>query len=74
MNNNKAFTLIEMLLVLIILSVIVGLTVPNFGKSVNTFELKKTANDIVYLVRWAQSRAINENVNYQLAFLNDFTK
>jgi len=71
MKNKLAFTLIELLIVLVILSVIAGLSIPNFSKNFGHFELKKTAEDIVYLVRWAQLRAVNDKVNYQLVFFND---
>jgi prepilin-type N-terminal cleavage/methylation domain-containing protein len=71
MRNKAAFTLIELLTVIVILSVMVGLSVPNFSKSFSRMELKKTASNIAYLVRWAQARAVNENLKYQLVFLDN---
>jgi prepilin-type N-terminal cleavage/methylation domain-containing protein len=71
MKNNQGFTLIELLMVVLILSVMVGLSAPNFSKSFQRLELKKTAQDIVHAIRWAQSKAATDNKDYQLVFLND---
>ncbi|MBF0490281.1 MAG: prepilin-type N-terminal cleavage/methylation domain-containing protein [Candidatus Omnitrophica bacterium] len=71
MRNSLAFTLVELLMVMVIVSIIVALSVPNFSKSFKRLELKKTAGDIVYVVRWAQSRAMTEHVDYKLVFVND---
>lgn len=71
MKNNQGFTLIELLLVIVVLAVITALSVPNFSKSFTQLELKKTAQNIAYIIRWAQSRAINDNLSYRLVFLNN---
>jgi len=71
MINKRAFTLVELLLVMVVLSVIVALSVPNFNQTLKRFELKKTAQDMVYLIRWAQSRAIQDNSEYRLVFLDE---
>jgi prepilin-type N-terminal cleavage/methylation domain-containing protein len=71
MRIRTAFTLIELLLVIIILSVIVGLSATNFSNSFTNIELKKSAENIAYLVRWAQARAVHENATYQLLFLEN---
>ena len=71
MKNKRGFTLIELLLAVFVLSVIISLSIPNFSKSFKRLELKRTAEDIVYLVRWAQSRAVHEGVEYKLVFIDD---
>ena len=55
---NRSFTLVELLLVILILAIIVSLSVPNLTKSYYKIVLNQTVNDIVYLMRYAQSRAI----------------
>ena len=52
------FTFVEILLVLAVLVVITSISIPNFSKSYNTLLLQTTVNDIAYLMRYAQSRAI----------------
>ena len=67
------FTLIEIILVLLLLAIVSGLTVPNFSKTYQRLELKKAANDIAYLMRYAQSRAIAKGHQIRFEFAEDFT-
>lgn len=71
---NKGFTFIEIILVILILSVIVAITVPNFSRTYGTFQLKKTANDLAYIMQYAQSRAVTRNQLMRLEFNADFSK
>ena len=57
-NKKFGFTLIEVLLVLVILGVIAGLSIPNLSQTYSTILLNQTASDIAYLMRYAQSRAV----------------
>lgn len=66
--SRHGFTLIEVLLVALVLVVVAGLTVPNFSTTFQKFELKKTAEDIVYVMRYAQSRAITKGKSVRLEF------
>lgn len=52
------FSLVEIILVVLILSVIAGLTVPNFNQTYKKIKLQKSADDLAYTMRYAQSRAI----------------
>jgi prepilin-type N-terminal cleavage/methylation domain-containing protein len=67
------FTLIEMLLVVMIVAIISVLSVPRFSKAHQGIILKKQADDIVYLMRYAQSRAINKNKLLQFLFSEEFS-
>src|ERR1700685_1847037 len=71
MKANNAFTLIEMLLVVIIIGIILALAAPNFSKGYSRFQLNKTADDLLNCSRWAQAMAIGQGRIYALSFSND---
>jgi prepilin-type N-terminal cleavage/methylation domain-containing protein len=71
MSNRRAFTLIELLMVLVILSVMAGIALPNFSNTFKKLELTRTADDISILIRWAQAKAISEQINYQFVFIEN---
>ena len=73
-NNQKAFTFIEIILVVLIVAIIAGLAVPNFSKTYAAIELKGCAQDLAYLMRYAQSRAITQNHTLQLQWSPDFSQ
>jgi Tfp pilus assembly protein FimT len=62
----EGFTIIEILLVVIILLAVVGLTVPSFGPAYARLQLKKTAEDLVFVMRYAQSRCVMSNRRIRL--------
>lgn len=61
-----AFTMIELLLVVLILSVIAALAVPNFSHSYAKIQLRNNVYDIANLMRYAQSRAVIRNKTMRL--------
>lgn len=67
----RAFTLIEILLVVVILLIIVGVSAPNFSPVIKSLELKQAANDLAYLMRYAQSRSIVQNKILRLYFSDE---
>jgi len=66
--DQKGFTLIEILLVLVLLTVIIGLVIPNFSSTYNSLQLKRMVQDLGYLMRYAQSRAITKQSLVRLEF------
>ena len=68
---NKAFTLIEMLLVLIILGVIAGISAPFYGSSYGSMALRKSSDDVANLMRYAQSQSGLRRLAYQMVFADD---
>ena len=68
----RGFTLIEILIVVIILAVIAGISIPNFAKSLITIELSQTAQDLLMTMRFAQSRSVLQGGVYQLVFEDGF--
>ncbi len=63
-----AFTLMELLLVLLLVGVLAGLALPSFGPAYSRIQLKETANQILYLMQYAQSRAIIKRKTLGLQF------
>jgi len=69
--KSNAFTLIEILLVVIIFGIVLSLAAPNFSKGYNRLQLNKTADDLLSMSRWAQAMAIGQRRIYALNFSND---
>ncbi len=72
-NPREGFTLIEILLVMIVLSVLLGLTAVNYPKMFSSMEFQQSVDDLVSTMRYAQSKALTDGVRYQLAFKDNFT-
>ena len=66
LRNLTGFTLLELMLVLVILGVIAGLVVPNFSRTYSGLLLKKSVEDLSYLMRYAQSRAVIQSKTVRL--------
>ncbi len=70
----NGFTLIEIILVMAILVVIAGLTLPSFRSTYNILQLKEESQDMAFLMRYAQSRSITKNVIVRLVLNDDLTQ
>ena len=68
---NKAFTLVEILLVIVVIGIILGLALPNFSNGYSRLQLNKTADDLLSISRWAQAMAISQERIYALSFSGD---
>ena len=68
---NKAFTLVEILLVIVVIGIILGLALPNFSNGYSRLQLNKTADDLLSISRWAQAMAISQERTYVLTFSAD---
>jgi len=64
--------MVELLLVVIILAVVAGLAIPNFSRSYVRLKLTQTAHQLSYGMRYAQSRAIRQNLQHKLVFDTNF--
>ncbi len=72
--HSKGFSLIEILLVVILLSIVAVLIIPNFSQSYESLILSKTTESIADLMRYAQSRSVMNNHAVNLIFEEDFSR
>ncbi|MFA6321276.1 MAG: hypothetical protein WCY36_05400 [Candidatus Omnitrophota bacterium] len=70
--ERKAFTLIELTLVTVIILALVGLSIPLFKNTFSDLSAKNTAFNISKLASYAQEKAIINRKNYKVIF--DFNK
>jgi len=67
-NPRGGFTLIELILVILIVSVLIGLSVPLFRGTFSGLQLKNTSLNMAKLVSYARETAIVEKTVYKLNF------
>ncbi len=65
-NGKKAFTLIELLIVITILGILTGVSVPQLRKTADNFQLDNFVKDTYYLCRYLESSSISEGRIYCL--------
>jgi prepilin-type N-terminal cleavage/methylation domain-containing protein len=68
MRKHSGFTLIELMVVIAIILVLAGITVPNFIGWLPKYRLNSAANDIQSLIQNARLRAIKENARVVILF------
>ncbi|MFH1857130.1 MAG: prepilin-type N-terminal cleavage/methylation domain-containing protein [Candidatus Omnitrophota bacterium] len=66
--NKQAFTLIELLMALLILSIILAVFVPLSTKSFKNLQLTDTAKSIISIMKYLQNKAVLEGKIYRLDF------
>jgi type II secretory pathway pseudopilin PulG len=71
LNMVEGFTLLEILLVTVILLVMAGAVLPNFSSVWQRLSLKKSVEEFVYLLRYAQSRAVTTNLRHRMNVVID---
>ena len=71
-SENKGFTLFELLVVLVIISVMFALVGPKFAGSMSNMRLRTTSKKISAALRYARSQATSERISYFALF--DFDK
>jgi prepilin-type N-terminal cleavage/methylation domain-containing protein len=67
-SNAKGYTLIELIVVIILLGLMFGLTIPKFRQTVLRDSLDATSLRIIGLVKDLRERAISDQVTYILHF------
>ncbi len=64
--RRTGFTLIEVLLVVVIVTIMVAIATPLFRNTLTTIQVDSTAQDITQLMRFLQAKAAAERVTCQL--------
>ncbi|PIE56568.1 MAG: hypothetical protein CSA34_02835 [Desulfobulbus propionicus] len=68
LHNGKGFTLFELLVVMVLISLTVTFAVPSLRTALYTDELKETARKIIGLVEQTSQRAFREQRSYLLSY------
>lgn len=66
--RKKGFTLIELMVVLIVLSLGIVLLFPSFGRMSQTVELKAAVKKIASILRYYRSEAVQKGLVFQVVF------
>ena len=66
--RQSSFTLIELILVILLISILIGLSTPLFKRTFSGLQLKNTTFNITKIINYAQEIAIVERVNYKVNF------
>ena len=72
--SQKGFTLIEILLVIALLAIVTAMAIPSFTQSFAQLQLHDVVNDIAYLMRYAQGRAIYTRRSLKLMFDDQYRR
>lgn len=67
----RAFTLLEILLVILLMSVVLGLAWPNFAAAAKAEELGESQQRLKTLVAMCRAQAMNEARRYRITFRRD---
>jgi len=70
--RSPGFTLIELILVILLISVLVGLSTPLFRKTFSALQIRNVVSNTTKIINYAQEMAIIEKTNYRANF--DFEK
>ena len=66
--KERGFSLIEIAVVLVLLSLCIALVAPNLSRFSASVELKSAAKKIAAILRYCRSEAINKGKIYQVVF------
>lgn len=64
--RTTAFTLVEILIAIVIVSIMAAVAVPNVGRQYDDFVLRQSAQDMAYLIRYGQSRAVMKGLPHRV--------
>src|SRR5512147_2833409 len=64
--NQRGFTLIELVVVMVLIAIGALLLVPNLGAWLPNFRLRSATRDIVSTMRAAQMKAVSHNAQYRV--------
>lgn len=67
-SRSLGFTLVELMLVIVLISVMTALTAPRFRRTASEFELKNAAFNLYHVVQFARERAFIEGREFRIHF------
>ncbi|PRX30488.1 general secretion pathway protein H [Orenia metallireducens] len=71
LTGKDAFTLIEVLVVVILIGIILGVSLPSFGKLLDSVELRSTSRKVIQLLTQLRVKAISEYSTESLELADD---
>ena len=69
--HSKGFTLIELIVVLVIVSIMAAMVSPTISRSISSFKLKTATRKVAAALRYARSQAVSRAEAYQAVFSLD---
>ncbi|HUT85120.1 MAG TPA: prepilin-type N-terminal cleavage/methylation domain-containing protein, partial [Thermodesulfobacteriota bacterium] len=69
--HSKGFTLIELIIVLVIVSIMAAMVSPTISRSLASLQLKTAARKVAAALRYARTQAIAQAEDYQAVFSFD---
>ncbi len=70
----KSFTLVELLIVVMLISVVAAMSLPQVKKAYDKIQLKQTAVTFSTLMRYAQGRSASRQENLRIEFDDNFSQ
>ena len=67
-SGNKGFTLVELMIVVAIMGLMLAVSIPAFGKFLQSWRLQGDASEIASSLRHARSLAVSKNINVIFIF------
>ena len=65
--GNGGFTLLELILVVLVISLALGVSIPSLSRGTASVQLKTSARDVLNTMRYARERAITEQMVFLVA-------
>ena len=67
-NKNKGFTLIELMIAVALMAILVALSIPAFGRYLQSWRLNGETDQLASMMRSARSAAVSKHVNTVFVF------
>ena len=71
LTNKRGFTLLELSMVILVVSIVVAISTPRFRSTYQTIQFRNTVYNIVKLMNYARDRAIIERQPFRVHFSED---
>ncbi len=68
MRNSKGFTLLEVMIVIVLMSIVAVMGIPNFLGWVASYNLKTAANELYSNMQFARINAVKQNKEWAVVF------